>query len=839
MHKKVLIFLSAIMAVAIPCLLFAATSASMTSFSVTGSFVAGSPFTITLGNVPDLTHLGPTVTLEGKALTVTAVGKNTITGVLPDGVSKKGGGVKIRYGTETVEGTIYVPFIDNIFLPKVEKGAQINFNGGNFKEKDCTISFPNSSITITRCSQNQILATLGSKLSGGDITVASNGFTSAPYHFDFKAPAIDFVENKAGIIPGSTLQVHVKGLSQVMTENLITLDTQTLQITSFKPNEGLVQVNLPAESAKGSLKLTVNGFESNTLALDANFPPILIDSSFTEEGNVIKVKAVGKYFASDKTKVSLSIGSKTGTVKFANVNNIEAEFPRGAYAGCLMVQVYGQASNCLSFNTTRPPYLKGYLDPILNGGENKYEWTLFAENLTEKNDKLAVYVNGTKADLKGRMYNSISVKFDPIPDKGEVYVVSEGLESNHLPYDFGEQFYPFIASATSNGKFMYAQPVIIKGSNFGEDQFKSNVSINLSGVGLTKDAKTNIPEWKVNNSEITIRLDDKVKKGTKATLSVTVKGKKSNELTFVTGQDNKETLCSPWIQKVQYPEGIMEGSTIRILGQCFDPDPTKNWVYFDTVETKPTFVSSNAMDVKIPSGAKAKGTLKVKTQTYQSNSADYVSAGKTPNAFSFSFENPVANAVSEIGKEGPFAKLLINNTLGEVEMQTLKFKFVYEDDKNDPFSILKLGSLPLGEVKVAFSGEGTKTIPPLVITRDKSNSYGFILDGIRIQPSTQVQSLEFRTTEKPFALNGAKFHLEFDPTKIENFSGLLIQRNKQEVLKLKQNALSSSDITITKTLPTCFDSDSKKVNCSSLMGSGTIQQTATSTKPKLPKIPKK
>ena len=361
---------------------------------------------------------------------------------------------------------------------------------------------------------------------------------------------------------------------------------------------------------------------------------------------------------------------------------------------------------------------------------------------------------------------------------------------------------------------MYAQPVVIQGNNLGQHQFRKKTKINLTGVGLTKDEKTKELEWNVSPSEITVRLDDKVKKGTKATLSVTVKGKKSNEVSFTTGQDSKHALCLPWIQKVQYPEGVMEGSTVRILGQCLGAEPEKNWVYFDELATKATYGKSNVVEAKIPKGAKSKGKIMVKTETGQSNALGFISAGKTPNSFSFSFEKSESKSAPGINKDGTLAKLLISNTLGEVEMQTLKFKIIYEDDKNNPHSVLKLGPLPFGEIKAVFTGQGKKTIAPLVIQREGTNAYSITLDGIRVSPSVQTQSLEFRTILRPFALNGAKFHLEFDPAKIEKFSGLLIQRDKQEVLKLKQSPISSTPITVSKAKVFCFDSDPKKTNCS-------------------------
>lgn len=838
MRIKLFALLSLLVAMAVPYLLFAEGNPSITSFTFSGPFAPGAAFTVKLGNVPDLSKLNPTVSLNGIALTVSSATKDTIQGKLPQGAIAKGNSIQVRYGTQTLESYVAVPTISGLFLPKAEAGAQMNINGGNFVEKGCTVNLPNSSLTLGKSSQNQIITTLGAKLSGGDMTVTCNGLTSAPYRFEFQTPKIDFAENKDGLIPGSTLRLHVSGLSAAVAENQILLDKTPLSIPTLKPNEGLVVVNLPAENAKGALKLVVNGIESNTIALDINFPPILIDSKSSDTADKMKITVTGKYFASDITKTNLSIGTKKGTVKFSSVNTIEAEFPRGSYAGCLMVEVFGQTSNCLSFNTTLPPFLKGFQDPVYTDSDNKFEWTLFAENLSEKNDKISVFVNGTKAELKGRLLNRLTVKFDPIPDVGEVYVVSDGLESNRVPYDFGERFYPFISAAVSGGKFMYAQPIVIQGNNLGQHPFRDKTKINLTGPGLTRDAKTKELEWKVSPSEITVRLDDKVKPGTKATLSVTVKGKKSNEVRFVTGQDNKQSLCSPWIQKIQYPEGIMEGSTVRILGQCFNPDPAKNWITFDEIVTKATVAKSNILETKIPKGSKPKGKLMVKTDLYQSNVADYVSAGKTPNAFSFSFEDLGSKANFEIGKEGPFAKLLIKNTLGEVEMQTLKFKLVYDDDKNNPNSVLKLGPLPLGEIKVVFSGLGKKTIAPMVTERVGSNAYSFILDGIRILPSTEAQSLEFRTTVKPFALNGAKFHLEFDPEKIDNFSGLLIRRDKQDIIKLKQQAISSAPISVTKIGVTCIDSDSKKANCEKFMGgAATPPAPVTPTKPKIPKKP--
>jgi hypothetical protein len=837
MRKKILLYLSLLVVIAVPCLLYAQTlpNPTVVSFTVTGPFVGGANFTITLANVPDLTKLGPTVTLEGKTLTVTGSGVTTITGKLPEGVSKKGGSVKIKYQGTEVPYTLYVPYIDSIFLPKVGKDAQMMIGGGNFDESSCQVSLPASSITVTSCNQRTISMTIGNQFSGGDVTVTSNGLTSAPFHMEFQMPALTFVENKEGITPGSTISIHAKGLSSVMGENLITLDSALLNIVSLKPKDGLVQVKLPEENAKGSLQLTVNGIESNTIAIDPNLPPILTDSEFSNESGVMTIKVTGKYFSSDVSKVSMSIGSKTGSVTFANMNNIEAEFPSGGYSGCLSVTVYGETSNCLSFNTVRPPVIDGYDDPIVISSENKYEWTLYAENVSDKKDEVSVYVNGVNAEIKSRFLNRIIVRFDQTPDVGEVYIVSEGIESNHMAYDFGQRFYPFISGASSNGKFMYGQTVTITGNYLGLQQYKNDVSINLSGAGLMKDEDTNEPDINITPFKITIRLDDNVKVGTNATLSVSVKGKKSNEVSFVAGQDNKNVLCSPWVNNIQYPDGIMQGSKIRVQGQCFSPDKTSNWVYFDTIKTQPTYANLTTLDVVIPKGAKSNGQIKVETQTGESNQIDYISAENTPNPFTFSFADLGTSALSKIDEEGVIARLQINDTLGEVEMQTLKLKFVYEDDKNNPNSVLKLGSLPLGQINVSFSGMGSKTITPIMVERNGTNNYSLTLHGIRIYPSLTPQTLEFRTTVKPFVLNGAKLHMELDPTTIDNFSGLLIQRDKQEILKLKQKSISSATITFAKSAVTCFDSDPNKANCANPAGDSTNPQTVTPNQPSIPK----
>ncbi len=844
MRIKLYAFLSLLVAMAVPYLMFAVGDPSILSFRYTGSFVPGAAYSVRLGNVPDLSTIKTFVSLNGVLLNVTSTTADTLQGTLPNGISAKGNLIKVDFGSQSVQGYVAIPYVTSHFMPKVEKGAQLNISGNNFADAGCSLGIAGSSLTVSKSSQNLIIATLGDTFNGGDLTVTCDGLTSAPYVLDYQAPHIDFAENKDGIVPGGTLTLHVKGLSSVPTENRVFLDNTLLDIVSQKLTDGLLSIRLPAENAKGSLKLTVNDLESNVLALDANLPPILIDSNFTEDATVMNVKVTGKYFSSDPSKAALSIGGKKGTVKFANATRIEAEFPRGPYAGCLMVEIYGQVSNCLPFNTTLHPFLKGFEDPRFLGDENKFEWTLFAENLSEKNDTISVYVNGEKAELKSRMLNRLNVTFDQTPDTGEVYVVSDGLESNRVPYNFGVRFYPFIRATISGGRFMYSQLVTLQGNNLGQELFKNNTTINLSGVELMRDEKTQEPEWKVSPSEITLRLNNKVKPRTKATLSVTVKGKQSNEVTFVTGQKNTQSLCSPWIQAVQYPEGISEGSVIRILGQCFNPDPTKNWIAFDTIFAKATLAKSNVLEAKIPKGAKPKGKLTVKTAISTSNAVDYVSADKTTTPFLFSFEDLGNKANFEIGTEGPFAKLQIKNTLGEIEMQTLKFKLVYEDDKNNPNSVLKLGSLPFGEVKVAFSGLGKKNFLPLVIQRDGANTYTyrFELDGIRILPSTETQSLEFRTTVMPFALNGAKFHLEFDPSEPEQFSALHIQRDKQSLLKITQKGISSPILSISKTALSCIDTDEKKSNCDKFLGKTALvilSETAPTIKPKLPKIPQK
>lgn len=822
-----------VVALATPLFMLAEGTPAVTNFTVTGPFVAGSKFTISVGNVSDFGKSNPTVTLNGLALTVSAASKGTIQGTLPKGVSAKGGSMLIKFAGQTIDYTLYVPYIDNLFLPKIAKDAPLLINGGNFSE-DCKIGLLNSSLAVTKITQRQIFATIGSKLDGGGLTVSCKGLTSPLYPFDFTPPEIIFVENKDGIFPGGTVTLHAKGLSSSTPENQIFLDSRLLTTTNSKPADGTIQAKLPDENAKGSLKLVVNGIESDGLSLDANFPPILTDYKFSEEGGKKVIKLLGKNFASDPSKVSVKIANKSAKVLFSNVSNIQAEIPKDTVSGCIMVEIYSKSSNCLAYESAPAPFLKGYMEPVQRDENDGFEWILFATGVSD--NLKDVQVKGSeKFTLKSKTLNQITVWLESIPEKGEVYVVSKGAESNHVAYDFSQRFYPYISSVSAASGFKAGFPVTIKGNNFGRHSYRKNLKVNVGGGELAKIDKEY--DWKIEPTLIVTRLNDKKQLGDKVTFSVTRKGKKSNEVSTKTGTTIKEAQCSPWAQQVLYPNGIIPGSTIRILGHCFNTIAEKNQVSFDGTITKGILTGENFLDVIIPKTALKKGKLSVVDGDRKGNSVEYVSAPGAKPEFSFNFAD-LPSKTLEINKDGSVAKLVIKNTLGEVQIQTLKLYLAYEDDKSDPNSTSKTGVLPFDTLKFKFSGKEKITIDPMPMVREGSNLFSITLKGLAIHPSPEEQSLEITTTVKPFALNNSKFYFTFDPSKEADLSALNLHRSTQNLMKFGQKAIKSSAISITKAEVTCFDSDSKKVNCDKFMGIPTAQPES-SPKPKLPGIPTK
>jgi len=796
----------------IPPVSFAENNFTIVSFKLNKTFSSGEKFVIQLDKFSDLSNYTPEVSIEDVQLNISKINKNIVEGVLPDNLPEGGGYVLLKYGEKEIRYNVKIPYITNVQLPsEIKEGAKIIINGGNFDPEYCKVFVDKKSMNIESCSGSQITVLVDKSFKGGDLNVHSNRFTAEVYPINFNPPKIDFIQNKKGFVVGGTIDIFGDYFSKGVGSNSVYLGEEKLNVISVNAKGRVLKVQLPKENSKGNIKVVVNGIESNSLPIEFFNPPVLLGYQFASKNDKKTLKLAGRNFSKDIKDNSVTIMGGNAKVISATTKEIEAEIPFKVGRGCVAIGVNGKKSNCIQFVPQKEPVIRDYKVPNERREEGGYEWILSGDDLIGDLKKISVYVNGRAAKIKSTTSKKVTIELDSIPEKGDIYIIANGIKGKKKKFDFGKFFYPSIRTVSATKKFEANGAITIEGNNFGHHRNARNLKINLSKGGIDiKNEKTKEVNWKITPTKITARLNSQFKEGDEIKLSVSVKGKKSNDVYFKIGSGAKRVNGSPWIHEVAYPDGAVMGKNVRIRGRGFGAGLNSNKVFFGDTLAEVKKATEGFLDVVIPSKIEETGDLKIKNGSLESNLIKYIVVKSNKDLFNVNFlEEKDKNA--KINKEVSLGKLVIDNKLGNVLVKNLSFKINYVDDKDNEMSVSKFGTLPFDEFKIS-SSSGV-VVSPSIIKGDRG-SYTVSFSDFIIDISEKEQVFNIKSFIRSFAIDKAKIQIKLNPSK--DLTVVNLDNQKKPKIKLTQKEIKSEWTHIEKSLVTCSDTDSKNSHCSKI-----------------------
>lgn len=651
------------------------------------------------------------------------------------------------------------------------------------------------------------------------------------------------------------------GAAQSTKKNLSSLDI-TLPEKNFQ-KEFWIERNCDQEGE--------NCLESNHISFEQALSPMLRDSAV----NYQKRTAIlwGHFFPQniedfsvflDEEKLTILSENEEGKLKDDDQVEVELPCPLPPEAE-FHVEYKGQKSNPLPFI---PPSSPEIIEVKLETAERPGQVNLRLSAQIQQNDiksntcdaKPTLFL-GTKEytpEFFGGNFLVKDIPFEDLPEQSEFIVEMNGVYSS--PYPFSREEFtqePRLYRIESKYGFKPGVPFTIYGNYLGNQYLACGEGFTkVNGVSIQEEeVRTKIIGKDENGQDITeeycIRNPPEVTQGTitgqfamddietttasgTKTITVSVDGKQSNSIEIPFGYDQfqKNAYTTPLITSIEYPEGHLPGDMINIYGIGFGAKPEYNEVLVGGKKVKITKASryGTFLKGKIPETEGSEMTIFRKTpspQTSEAFSLVILPFEKKEVTLHFekeddeeihiekkySFSEDEGNRKEE-GQELHFGTIVLKNSLAKMKVTNLRFILHFEEeDPENPLSIARLKSLPLGSFYLKYNG--TKIpLPALTEISYPKEEMVLVFHNIDIDPTTSEEgdTLEVVGSVLPNIREKTKFWLSFDPNKQSSFSGYIPEFEKN--VQPKGEKTYSKVITVfPNEEKKCISFDEKKDYC--------------------------
>jgi len=567
--------------------------------------VASNPVAYTLVNVPSVFGLAPplgpvgtsvtisgadfgaaqgssTVTFNGIAAGITAWNSTAITTTVPIGAVT--GPVIVNVAGTPSNGVVFVtpgsPNISSLNPTAGLAGTTVVITGTDFgaTQGTSTVIFNGTLASPTSWQPTQIVVTVPTGATSGNVTVTASGVTGAAAYFAVAGPVVSSLSRTSGEA-GSEIAIYGSNFGATQGTSTVTFNgTPATIATNGWINTGIIAL-VPSGATTGNLIVSVNGASANAGTFTV-YPTPVISSISAPSGLVGSQLTVnGTNFGTTPGTVGISGGNSVTPTSWNNTT-IVFNVPTGGY---------GPFGGTVFVNTS--------LGVGENGGNQPYFLVLpSVTNLSQSSGTVGTSIqingygfepNGTPGTLtfNGTLASPTSwsptqiVANPPVgATTGNIVVTVNGNSS--VGVNFTVQAGPTITSLSRTDGIV-TTPVTISGTGFGTTQGTSTVTFN--GTAATPTA------W--NGTAITVPVPSGAATGL---VVVTVSGAASNGITFtLDGQ--------PSIGSLSQTSGSV-GTPITIYGSNFLDAQGTSTVKFNGTSATPTSWSADAIGVNVPSG---------------------------------------------------------------------------------------------------------------------------------------------------------------------------------------------------------------------------------------------
>jgi hypothetical protein len=584
----------------------ATVSAGATSGNVVVSDagVASNPVPYTVVNVPAIFSLMPplgpagiavtitgsdfgatqgasTVTFNGIAASITGWSSTSITATVPMGAVT--GAVIVNVAGTPSNGVIFVtpgsPNISSLAPAFGLAGTTIVIAGTNFgaTQGSSSVSFNGILATASSWSQAQIIVTVPTGATSGNVTVTASGVTGGAAYFAVTGPVITSISRSVGTV-GTDIEIQGSYFGATQGTSTVTINGAIASIANQWSNTFII-ATVPSGATTGNLVVTVNGASANAGTFTV-YPTPVITSISAPSGVVGSSLTVnGSNFGTTAGTVGIGGGNAATPTTWTDTK-IVFNVPTGGY-GPFGGTVFVNTSLGVGENGGNQPYF--LVLPSISGLSqtsgtvgtsiqiNGYGFEPFGVPGT-------VTFNGIEANPTSWSSTQIVTNPPAGATSGNIVVTVNGNSS--VGVNFTVQPGPAIASL-SRTDGVVTTPITITGTAFGSTQGTSTVTFN--GTSATPTA------WA--SGSITVPVPSGATTGS---VVVTVGGIASNGIPFTLD-------AQPSIGSFSQTSGSV-GTPITIFGSNFLGTQGTSTVTFNGTSATPTSWSANAIEVSVPAG---------------------------------------------------------------------------------------------------------------------------------------------------------------------------------------------------------------------------------------------
>jgi len=331
-----------------------------------------------------------------------------------------------------------------------------------------------------------------------------------------------------------------------------------------------IMVPVPGTAVSGNLIITVDGLNSNSIALTV--PPVISDISpvAAPAGAIVTINGSGFGPALVQGCCTVSFNGIAAIPSFWSATQIVVQVPNGSSSGNVIVTVDGVGSNETSFVVS--PEIS-VLGPTSGPVGNSI--TLLGSNFGASQGTSTVTFNGVVATPTNWNTTQIVVPVPAAATTGNVVVTVGGNASNGVSF----AVVPSIAGISPSSAAV-GTSVTINGTGFEPTQGSSAVTFN--GVAATPAS------W--SDTQIVVPVPAAATTGF---VVVTVNGTASIGLAF---------SVTPTISNISLTGGVA-GTSVTITGTGFGAAQGINGVSFNGVTATPTSWSATQIVVPVPVAA--------------------------------------------------------------------------------------------------------------------------------------------------------------------------------------------------------------------------------------------
>jgi RHS repeat-associated protein len=520
------------------------TSISPASGSVgTSITINGSGFQASKGANSSISFNGVNATAT------TSWGDTQIVATVPANATT--GAVKITVnGVVSNEDQVFTmpnPVVSGLVPSSGPVGTAVHINGSGFGTAPGTssVQFNGVTATTTAWSDSSITATVPTTSTSGTVLVTVGGVTTgSDVKFTIPPPQVNSISPTSG---AANTQVTVSGSGfQSPKGSGSTLSINGVTATTTSWNDSQIVANVPASTATGPVRVSVNNIASNQ---DIGFTipnPIITSISPTTGPVGTPVTVTGTGFGATRGTSTLAFQGLAATITTWSDNQIVATVPTAAMTGYIQVTVLGVNSQAGEvYYTVTPPQITSISPTSGTPGSTviTVNGSGFRPAQTEGSSSSSISINGTNATVITWSDNQITATVAAGTTTGSVKVGGFGATSNtDLVFTTAN---PIITSLSPSSGPVTTQ-VHINGSGFGT----------ASGVVKFNGTNGTIVTW--NDSQIVATPPSN---GLSGAVTVTTGGVTSN------GNINF-TVPPPQITSITPSSGIV-GTPVTINGSGF------------------------------------------------------------------------------------------------------------------------------------------------------------------------------------------------------------------------------------------------------------------------------